>query len=351
MLENKDASDDTREQNAQIVPYLQRIYNTQAVDTRSREHIRERLLKLAASSLPISEEGTSLETTPAIAVQSQRTKEVNMQLIRSALHERKSWPQRLSAIAAAALVAIVVGALVLLFVQARQSNLGGGTGVFKVRPGWTQVALYSGTGSKTISKQDIQLPQVWGLAYTCVGSKFHMDLTGPGTIKSIGNDQCPSTPTTLLSPQSLNFVTLTPGRIQTIKVTANASTTWYVQIVREVPAPIFTPGSDWVPSIGIGGTGDSNPSGNVSPVTKPNGQVIHPKTWGIVFVCIGTGRGYIQLTPDTGRINLPTCDGQPRLKVVRYRYATDVQNVQAFINGSDIVWTAQLMACANEQKC
>lgn len=137
-------------------------------------------------------------------------------------------------------------------------------------------------------------------------------------------------------------------------MTADASTKWSLQIVREATQPTLTLGSEWIESISIGSNGNAEADMTL-PATKPNGQSISPKTWGIVFVCVGTGKGYIHIDtntaiPNVGRINTPICDGRPKFDVVRYSYATNIRSIQVVVTG-DIVWDVKVVACANEQKC
>lgn len=250
------------------------------------------------------------------------------------------------------LVAIIVGSLALLLLHLRQSTTGNGSGVFSLRRGWTQFALYSGRGSKTITGQDIAPPRLWGFSDACTGTgKLDMELTGKQTKMFIGRDSCQSALSTIVAPQSITFeISASTPQIQTIKVTAEANTTWYLEIEQAVTQPTLTIGPGWIQSTGMGG--DSSGRSQIGTLTKPNGQAIQPKTWAIVFVCIGIGGGHFEFTPapNSGNISVPPCDGQPRLFIVRYRIPTTVQTFSFFLNGK-MVWNAQILGCADEQKC
>jgi hypothetical protein len=344
MLEDRLTPDETSVQNQQLIQDLQRIHDTRAADAQSRARIRERLLKDHATAIP-NVDHTS-ETTPEVKIRSQRAKETNVKLIYS-LYEKRSRRQRLSVIAAAVLVAVLIGSLVLL-VRGRQADLGNGAGTFQLRQGWTQIAIYSGTGSKILTGLDIEPAPVWGYTAICSGSGSP-DFKMMGVKWIIGGELCQPTYSTQIAPQTILFAT-SPVKLQTIKVTADASMVWHLQIVQEVKQPTLRLGSEWVGTVGLSGNGSDNPAGGVGNITKPDGQIITPRTLGIVFVCIGEGKGYIQFTPNVGRITLPPCDGQPRLKVIRFPVATYVEQYQVLVTG-DIVWQAMVVGCADEQKC
>lgn len=266
----------------------------------------------------------------------------------------RSWPQRLSAIAAALLVAALVGSLALLLTSHRQS----GTVTFKLRPGWMVIAEYSGTGSKTITGQHVTLPYLWGSSFICKGDgKVDVRATGPTYLGLFGADNCSSTAANTLMPNLIFLEMSNVDKIDTIKVTANPDTAWYLQFAQETPQPAFKPGPEWASGIGIGGNGDGGLIGD-GPVTTANGQPLQSKVWGAWFVCIGTGTGIIHLSEDVGTLPVPPdktlsmspCDGQPRLVTAHYNFATSIRSIRVEIKG-DLLWTANLVGCANEQKC
>ncbi|HEX6110078.1 MAG TPA: hypothetical protein VFZ02_11760 [Ktedonobacteraceae bacterium] len=358
MLEDKHTTGEINEQDRQLVQVLQRIYDTRAEDAQSLERIRERLLTISAGSLPVSDHDLTTATTPPLRTEkarSQGTKKTNIRFIRSTFDGKKTWLRPLSTIAAVLLVAIIVGSLALLLIRLRQDTTGNGSRVFSLRQGWMQLALYSGRGSKTITGQNIELPRLWGDANTCVGTgKLNIELTGKQTMMNMGRDSCQSALSTIVAPQSISFeVSASTPQIQTIKVTVDANTKWHLLIVQAMTQPALTIGPEWIHSIGIGGDGSSSEAvASVGAYTNSAGQTILPKTWGMVFVCTGTGNGHIQFIPDhgVGKIALPPCDEQPRLILVRYHVPTSVESVQFFITGN-VLWNAQILGCADEHKC
>lgn len=358
MLEDREAPEELDEQDRQIAAYLQRIYDTRAEDAQSLARIRERLQKISTGTLPVSDPVTTSEAALATRVRSRHTSgaDTPFTLIHSTFREGKTWPSRLSALAAVLLVAVVVGSLALFLIRIRQGNLGSSSGVFTLRPGWAVVASYSGTGSKTISGRDIvEVPSLWGSDYACSGSgKLDIQLTGIALTGEreddyLGKDKC-STPTTTVAPLGLSLDS-SSLRIQTIKVTADASTVWHLLIVEATTQPTLTLGPEWVNDVGLGG-GDNSVSSEAQfgNVIQANGQAVVSKTWGIEFVCFGSGHGYAQFTPDGGRMSLSPCDGQVRLDLVHYPVATAVQSIQVTVTGG-ILWYARVVGCIDERKC
>ena len=280
---------------------------------------------------------------------------MHIKLIHSTLREGKTWPGRLSVLAAVLLVAVVAGSLALFLLRIHQGGLGSGSGVFTLRPGWAVVASYSGTGSKTISGQDIvEVPRLWGEDYACTGSGkldiqlTSISLTGERGDEYSGKDKC-STPTTTVAPLGLSLDS-SSQKIQTIKVTADASTVWHLLIVEATMQPTLTPGPEWVNDIGLGGSGSGRYGSQFGNVIQANGLAIGSKTWGIEYVCFGSGHGYAQFTPDGGRMSLSPCDGQVRLDRVHYSVATAVQSILVTVTG-DVLWVAQVLGCIDEHKC
>lgn len=364
MLEDRQAPEELDEQDRQIAAYLQRIYDTRTEDAQSLARTRERLQKISAGTLPVSDPVTTPEATPATRVHSRHTSGSDMpfRLIHSTFREGKTWPSRLSVLAAVLLVAMVAGSLAFFLIRIRQGGLGSGSGVFTLRPGWAVVASYSGTGSKTISGQDIvEVPRLWGYDYACTGSgRLDIQLTsislaGERGDEYLGTDNC-SAPTTTVAPVGFSLDS-SSQKIQTIKVTAGASTVWHLLIVEATTQPTLTLGPEWIRGPAIGAVDSPGPAGGVGPITKSNGQTLQSKTWGIVSVCFGTSHGYVQLRHDVGsvsldigRVNLPPCDGQTRLQVVHSAAATTVNRFMVYITG-DSVWYVQIVGCADERKC
>src|SRR5260370_24921234 len=209
-----------------------------------------------------------------------------IRLIRSTFREGKTWPSRLSLLASVFLVTVVAGSLALLLIRIHQGGLGSGSGVFTLRPGWAVAASYSGTGSKTISGRDIvEVPRLWGSDYACTGSgKLDIQLTGIALTGEreddyLGTDKC-STPTTTVAPLGLSLDS-SSLRIQTIKVTANASTVAHLLLVEATMQPTLTLGPEWIQGLAIGGVDSHGPARADGEGTTSNGKTLGPKTRGI----------------------------------------------------------------------
>jgi hypothetical protein len=247
------------------------------------------------------------------------------------------------ALAAVLLVGVLVGGFALLTTR----NAGVGASPFSLYRGWTQVALYQGTGSQTISIGNLQMPRIWGYAYTCKGSgSVDITMKGPAYTGETGTDQCTSA--AKISPMSLSLM-LAPVDLQTLKVTANASTRWSFQIVEEAVQPSWPlRTSSWASDIGLGGswTDHSLVRADVLPLYNEAGQQFVPKVWGLLFVCIGTGHGAVRLSPGAETINFPACDGQPKFTPLRYPIGTQVKEIQVTPMGN-MLWSALLIGCTS----
>ena len=253
--------------------------------------------------------------------------------------------RRVMALVAVLLVGVLVGGFALLTTK----NGGGNVGAFSVYRGWTQVALYQGTGSQTIAVSNLQTPRLWGYAYACEGSGgVDIKLTGAGYTIEGGTDTCTST--TRISPISLSLM-LKPAKLQTINVTATAATRWSLQIVEETGQPSWPlQTSSWVSGTGTGG-GWNNSSplvvrGDNLRLYNEAGQPFVPKVWGLLLVCIGAGQGSVTFSPGGGTISFPACDGQPKFMPVRYPPATQVDQFQINVTGN-MLWSALIIGCTS----
>jgi hypothetical protein len=261
---------------------------------------------------------------------------------------RRGWPQRLSLLAAVLLVAVLVGSLALLLHRSPPGPGGGPGSVFRLRPGWTEIVEYSGTGSQTITGQDIELPRLEGSAYGCVGSGgLRIEISEENyTVPSVFliTDRCSALPPPVVSPATFSFHNTPLGKLDTIKVTANAKTRWFFQFTQPAKQPTLRLGSEWGFETGFSGEGNDSTQGLNEVVQTPY------KTWGLVFTCFGTGKGYVQLTPDLGKINIPPCTGLPSLVRVHYPAATILQAAQIMVTG-DILYDVEIFGCTNEVAC
>ncbi|HEY7355643.1 MAG TPA: zf-HC2 domain-containing protein [Ktedonobacterales bacterium] len=269
---------------------------------------------------------------------------------------RSTWLQRLSTLAAVLLVTVLVGSLVAVLLH-RGSNTSGGADL-SLRPGWQQIVTYSGTGSRTITGQHVTLPYLWGSAFVCKGNgAVNIKVSGPTYIGDFGIEKCSLTAGIKVSPNGISLETTIVDQIDTIKVTASAGTSWYLQYTAAVSQPTFRLGPQWASGIGLSGNGAGSSLMGQGPTTV-NGQQLQSTVWGALFVCIGAGSGTIHLESDTGvaplldsqAFPMAPCDGQPHLFATYYRAAVSINTIRVDINGN-LLWTAQLVGCTNVDQC
>ncbi|HEU5370140.1 MAG TPA: zf-HC2 domain-containing protein, partial [Ktedonobacterales bacterium] len=260
---------------------------------------------------------------------------------------RRTWLQRLSTLAAVLLLTVLVGALVAVLLHRTQGVALPPEKLFQLRPGWSALAEYSGTGSQTITGQDIELPRLWGNAYGCIGSgKLDIELSGKSASEVYGMSTigCDTASFPLVSPGAFSFDNTPIGKLDTIKVTTSAKTHWFFQLTQAIEQPAFVLGPEWAieTNIGADGNGRYQWDGGL-------GRTAY-KIWGLVFTCFGSGSGSVELTPGVGKINIPPCTGQPTLVKARYPSATSLQAADVVFTG-DAVWNILLVGCVDEQQC
>lgn len=330
-------ADDAQER--ELTAALQHIFDTRAPDAQALARIRERLIEVGAGPLPAS--------PASIAdIHQQRIKGTPMRIVHTLTPATKTWKYYLQTIAAVLLVGLLLTSFAVVLHMRQGSQ--GGANPFVPRTGWKQIALYSGTGSKTINGLNVALPQLYGYSYNCVGSgSLAMKLTSKGNIIDIGQNPCQSVLATRSAPSFLAFDP-TPTKIETITVKADAATSWFLLINAPEPKPALISMAGWTASVGMGG--DTSATGGVSDVYDAARHKIQPKTWEIVTVCIGTGKGTVRLAPNLLHTSLPICDGQPHLLSVHSRVPTLVTEVQVEVTGN-IIWRIQLLGCVDENTC
>ncbi len=281
-----------------------------------------------------------------------------MRYIRSKFSQMKTWQQRLMIVLVILVALAIVSSLTVELLHLRQRSLGNNTGIFQVHHGWTQVAMYTGTGSKTITALGTDLPYLWGDSLTCEGKSVNSEVegtysTGEKAVTDIGRSSC-SASSSDVSPQSI-FLDLHVINVRTIKVTASADTTWHLQFTRAINQPTLPLETEWVSVGGMGGRVERGNGGgdfsNLLPLIGPNGQTIYPRTYKIAFVCLGSGTATIKLTPQNGATL--SCDGQVQFAVIHYPAATQLEDIQVSITSTagDSVWDLNLLGCADEQRC
>jgi hypothetical protein len=342
MSEENLLPEEMSDQGQAIVQDLRHLYNTALEDQQSLARIRARFLQKSASELPIA--AISAEEPLSIIEQTTSHKTGKSSLAQK-WQAQQPWIRRLNLLAALLLAAVLVGSLVLILAQSRQTNVSSTLfrTPFQSQSGWHTMFSYSGTGSKTITDLSITLPQLYKLRVNCVGGdKVDVSLESMGYKNATGLDPCTNELYSRPSPTSYSY-DLVSRPIHTITVTAQSQTTWYLQIDRADTQPNFTLQPFWHELAAMGGTtttsftstGQSNPDA---------------KTWGIVIMCQGHGSGAIQFTPDIGNIQVTSCSMQPTLLVVHYPYKTAVTKVTITIIKS--AWfDMHLLSCQDDVQC
>lgn len=348
-------SDELQDQDRPIVEQLERMYGTQAEDAQSLARIRARIVQNSAGPLPFPHPTLATEDTP-VQLQRRRTKETDMRLIRIITSREKSWPRRLSVLAAALFVMILVGSLVLVLARKPQGSV---AGLPPLQPGWRQVALLSGSSSKTFTHQDIVLSTLWGMSFGCVG-QGKVDIEFDGQINNSASGTCQQNTEPVLSdpygPQTIELET-SVHTIQTVKVTVSGSINWYLQLSNATvtPSPLLSellaPGSGWQETSAMGSAGVSMEGYLADPshgITLPDGRTVYPGIWGIVVVCSGTGKVSIQLEPAVKGVQIPTplCNEQPTLDILHLASSRIIVSPD-----SKVVWQIRVLACIDEQAC
>jgi hypothetical protein len=281
-----------------------------------------------------------------------------MRYIRGRFSQMKTWQQRLVIVFVILVVIALAGSLIAEQLYLRQRN---GSETFQLRRGWTQVATYNGTGTKTIMNLHLDLPHLWGFALTCEGKDVTGKIDGTNSAgapvsNEIGISLC-SASSSNVAPHSI-YLDLYTLHIQTIRLTASGTTTWHLQLAEVVNQPAIPSETEWASNMGIGGNVEANESSksestNLLPLRGPDGRTIIPRTYEIAFVCFGSGTGTVNLTPARGVINALNCDGHVRYVVIHYPGATHVESVQVSLTSAikDTAWYMTLLGCVNEQRC
>lgn len=326
---NQLTPEETQEQNQSLIQGLRRYYNTRAEDTISLARIQARLIE-KATSLPVAE--SSVETP--LSSRAKQQKNARRTLIQTFTKNR---PRRrtFGTLAATILLAILVGSFALL-IHTRP-----GTGA--IQHGWTLVAQFSGTGSKTISRQHIEVGRKFGWLVTCTNTQ-----EGGVAVKfNIGNgwSACRASRTGSPGPVISNLSTLDFPPIQTIEVTTNASTSWELLLFKGTYyPPLSIDRTNWQPLLSeMDGTGNGTVGVGVT----------LSRTWGLLFSCHGTGDIQISLQPPNGDntseiagASTP-CNGQPNFDVSDISGLSEQVFQMQITTGADNDWQVLLVACSN----
>lgn len=349
MLEERFIPDEVNEENQHIIHYIRHVSNTAMQDGESLARIRERLLHASAGIVPVPR-GTVVGEAPGIS-SSPLKERATARSVHPAPSSQKAWSRRVSLLVAAVLVALMVGSLATL--TARRGPTQG-----SIPSSWSNVVAFSGTGSTTIRGKPIHFPRLWGYTLTCTGEEggiLLIQMTGASNNWSLTSG-CPTHSQAV--PEAISF-DLTARTLQTLQVRQLTSSpmTWQFLIVGAVVQPTLKPGPQWVQSSGAGGSGSGGSGGILMPVTKPGGQQIRPRTWGVIIICFGSGTGHVRFTEHAvgtgkvvGDVQFPVCNGQPTLSVVHLPAGENAQFTDISSN-TGIIWQVQLMECIDEQRC
>ena len=238
---------------------------------------------------------------------------------------------------------VLIGSLVFFFQQAQKDHQ---ASMLPLRPGWKEIASFSGTGSKVLTGQPITLPHLWGATISCVGHKsLDIDLEGTGKTLRMSKRPCSTPSPTPSSPQSIEY-DLDALTIEMLSITAaDSTTTWSIEFVQEEQWSHLRPGPGWTGIMGVGSTGGSalGVLSNVAPRSL----------WGLVGICLGGKESTIsaQLTPPPPQQITFHCDGMPRLFVVHYPSPMAVQDVEITSSEKDMLFSIYVVACTNGQQC
>ncbi len=334
-----DRDQETQEQNQPLIQDLRRYYNTRAEDTASLSRIRERLLQKASASLPAAGEHT--EAPSSQLSQRQPGRNTRMNFAHEVARNRSRYPF-LTTLAAAALLIVLVGSLALAI-----SLRKGATGSPAVAHGWSLLAKFSGTGNKTITRQNIQVGHRYGWLITCTSSQegtVSVSINGGG-----GSSMCPSNITGPLGPEADISAPVEMAPIQTFAVTTtNASISWEFFIFK----------GTYYPPMGIDTANWHTLLNGMNEMRGTGGDfwggidVTLPKTWALQFLCYGTGNITIILQsspdPNVHPITSATapCNGQTTFDVSSTEQGVHISQVQITTDATND-WQVALLGCTN----
>ena len=328
---NQSTPEEVQEQYQPLIRDLRRYYNTRAEDNTSLARIQARLLE-KATTLPVSKRPE--QTPPSSRAKQQKNRRKLMQTFAK---DRPRY-RTLGTLAAAILLVILVGSFTLL--------IHFGTGTRTVQHGWTLVARFSGTGSQTITGQNIEVGHKFGWFIACTNTqegeiavKFNENANGSEW------STCGGSSTGTLGPGASLWSPAILPPIHTIVVTTDASTSWELLLFKGTYyPPLSIDTANWHPLLD-----EMDSSGNGTWGVN----VTLPRTWALAFVCHGTGdiqislqSGYGHNPPQISGASAP-CNGQPNLDVTDGSgQGEQVSQVQV-TTGADNDWQAIIIACTN----
>ncbi len=331
--------EEIQEHNQPLIQDLRRYYNTRAEDNASLTQIHARLLQKTAASLPVTEDSEVAQ--PSLLLQPRPERNTKMKFVHALAKDRPRYPY-LTTLVAATLLVVLVGSFVLLL-HLRQGTTASPT----VEHGWSLVAQFSGTGNKTISGQNIEVGHKFGWLLTCADTQDSLVAVkfNGGNGSGSGDTVCSISKTGPLGPEADVTSPVVMESIHTIEVTAAASISWKLLLFKGTYyPPMSIDAANWrTLHDEMDGTGNGTWGVDVT----------LPRTWGLQFVCYGSGDIQVSLqsdyqsnTPGIGGAKAP-CNGQiifdlfdlvgQGLKISQVQITTSADND----------WQVLLVSCTN----
>lgn len=338
---NQWTPEETQEQNQPLIQDLRRYYTTQAEDNASLARIRTRLLQKTTASLPAADDQEGVPfLLPARTREESRT---NLRFVPAFAQDRPRYA-RLTTLGAAVLLVVLIGSLTVAFYLRQGRTAVPPSPV--VEHGWSLVARWSGTGNQTITGKHLEVGHKYGWTLGCTNTKdgwISVRFNGPNG--ETGGNACSVNLAEPLGPVDVLSSPAAFAPIQTIEVTAAPSTSWELQLFQGTYSPPLTIDAGWsVLRDEMDGTGSGITDGI---------DVTLPQTWGLIFVCHGTGSfkiglqsGFDPHAPGIVGVQAP-CDGQPNFdRFDQVSPGAHVEQIQ-ITTGAENDWQLVVVGCTN----
>ncbi len=325
-------------QNSPLLNALHQLYDTRERDAQSLARIRTRLLN-EVPNLPAST--PSIDEFSIRSSRRSKEREGKMDMFHFPTGETRGWSHRLSIIAAAVLVALVVGTLALLL-QRTHIQVGGPHNNLNLPPGWTAGPSYSGKGSSVISGQSVHLNPLWGYILSCNGKgQINADFTDMNSGAGANCVSGTTVPTNNIIVQFQAASTI----LQSFKITVPTSASWTLQFVNGPNAAtpllnhLLAQNSGWSFYEGMGGT--SSASSNSA--TAPSNVTM----FGLLSYCYGNASFDFYAPAGTLVTKNLACDGHVHFMQLQAVVGKSIE-VRSHGNGH---WTIGVLTCTNTRQC
>ncbi len=333
--------EETQEQYQVLIENLNRYYGTRDEDKASLARIRSRLLQNTAVSLPVADD-ERINQFP-LPLQALPKKNAQTNAVRPFVKSR-SRHSYLNSLAAAALLLVLVSSFVVVL-HLRQKTATSPR-LPAIAHGWSLVATFHGTGTRTITRQDIELGNKSGWSLTCSATpSTAISVLFNGNVETGGTTECSGTPPSPLAPDMTRTSPVALAPIYTIKVVTVASVSWQLMLFKGTYyPPLSIDTTNWHTLLDeTDGTGNWASSVDIT----------LPKVSALQYICHGTGDFKISLQPasqsNTTGLTATSghCDGQPHFDVsATAGPSTTIQQVQ-ITTGADNDWQVVLLGCVN----